>query len=132
MIKRRGLVGWILLSFITLGIYNLYWIYQLARDINRICQDDGRHTAGLLRYFFLGFITLGIYDLVWFYKLGDRLQDYAPKYGLSFKEGGSIVLLWYLMGAVIVVGPFVAVYIIIKNTNALAEAYNKTLDAEIE
>jgi hypothetical protein len=127
MIKKRGLGGLILLSIITLGIYTLYWIHQLAKDVNAICEGDGKKTGGLLKYLLLGIITFGIYDLVWLYMLGDRLQDNAPKYGLTFKESGTAVLLWYIFGAFIIVGPFIALYIIIKNTNALADEYNKKL-----
>jgi hypothetical protein len=125
MIKKRNLFFLILLSLITFGIYSLYWIYRLAKDVNAICKEDGKKTGGLLKYLFLGLITLGIYDWVWLFMLGDRLQDNAPRYGLSFKENGGTVLLWALLGAFIVVGPFIALHIIIKNTNALAEEYNK-------
>ena len=125
MIKRRGLAGFILLSVITLGIYSLYWIHKLGKDVNTICEGDGKKTGGLLKYLLLGIITFGIYDLVWLYMLGYRLQDNAPRYGLSFKESGGAVLLWYILGAFIIVGPFIALYIIIKNTNALADEYNK-------
>ena len=128
MIKKRGLVGLIILSIITLGIYGLYWIYKLAKDVNKICDGDGKKTGGLLKYILLGIITFGIYDFVWVYMLGDRLQDNAPKYGLNVKESGGIILLWLLLGSFIIVGPFIALYIIIKNTNALAAEYNKKLE----
>jgi hypothetical protein len=72
-------------------------------------------------------ITFGIYNLAWLYMLGDRLQDNAPKYNLSFKESGGTVLLWYILGSFIIIGPFIALHIIIKNTNALADEYNKKI-----
>jgi heme/copper-type cytochrome/quinol oxidase subunit 2 len=118
-------VLYILFSIITFGIYNLYWIYKLAKDVNVICKEDGKKTGGLLMYLFVGLITLGIYVWIWFFMLGDRLQDNAPRYGLNFKESGGTVLLWALLGSFIIVGPFIALHIIIKNTNALAEEYNK-------
>ncbi len=125
MIKKRGLARLVLLSIITLGIYSLYWIYKLAKDVNAICDGDGKKTGGLAKYFFLGIITLGIYDFIWLFMLGDRLQDNAPRYNLNFKESGGTILLWYILGSFIIVGPFIAMHIIIKNTNALAEEYNK-------
>ena len=127
MIKKRGLVGLIIFSIITFGIYGLYWIHKLAKDVNAICEGDGKKTGGLLKYILLGFITFGIYDMVWVYMLGDRLQDNAPKYSLSFKESGGAILLWLLLGSFIIVGPFIALYIIIKNTNALADEYNRKI-----
>jgi protein-S-isoprenylcysteine O-methyltransferase Ste14 len=119
------MLGLILLSIITFGIYGLYWIHKLAKDVNLICEGDGKKTGSLLKCLLLGIITFGIYDFVWLYLLGDRLQDNAQRYGLTFKESGCAVLLWCILGALIIVGPFIATYIIIKNTNGLAEEYNK-------
>jgi hypothetical protein len=64
--------------------------------------------------------------LVWLYAVGDRLQDNAKRYDLAFKEGGGMVLLWFLLGSLVIIGPFIALHIIFKNTNALANEYNKT------
>jgi hypothetical protein len=116
---------------ITFGIYGLWRIYVLARDINLMCAGDGKKTWGLIAYFFLGIITFGIYDLIWLYMVGDRLCDNAKRYNLTFREGGGTVLLWFLLGSFIVVGPLVAMYIIFKNTNALADEYNKNPDAVV-
>ena len=125
MISKRGLASLILLSIVTLGIYGFYWIWKLAKDVNLICAGDGKTTAGLLKYLLLGLITFGIYNLIWIYMLGDRLQDNGPKYNLTIKESGGTILLWYILGSFIIVGPFIALHIIIKNTNALADEYNK-------
>ncbi|MDR0623461.1 MAG: DUF4234 domain-containing protein [Treponema sp.] len=125
MIKNRSMVVYIILSIITLGIYSLYWIHKLAKDMNTICDGDGKKTGGLLKCFFLGLITFGIYNWVWLFMLGDRLQDNASRYGLTFKESGTAVLLWALLGSVIIVGPFISLHIVIKNINSLAGEYNK-------
>jgi hypothetical protein len=61
--------------------------------------------------------------------VGDRLQDNAKHYNLTFKEDGGTVLLWFLLGSLIIVGPFIAMHIIFKNTNTLADEYNKTHEA---
>jgi hypothetical protein len=97
--------------------------------MNLMCSGDGKKTWGVLAYLFFGLITFGIYDLVWLYMVGDRLYDNARRYNLTFKEGGGAVLLWFLLGGFIIVGPFVAMHIIFKNTNALADEYNKTREA---
>jgi hypothetical protein len=124
MIKKRSYVLTIIFLVITLGIYGLYWIYKLAKDVNAMCEGDGKKTRGLLLFFIFSLITFGIYSCVWYFMLGDRLQDNAGRYGLSFKEGGAAILLWALLGSFIVVGPFISLYIITKNVNALAVAYN--------
>ncbi|MDR2618880.1 MAG: DUF4234 domain-containing protein [Treponema sp.] len=127
MIKKRNYIAVILLTIITFGIYGLYFIHKLAKDMNTLCKGDGQKTRGLLFCFFIGLITLGIYNLVWLFMVGDRMQDNAPRYGLSFKESGGTILLWYILGSFIIVGPFIALHIVIKNINALAESYNRVV-----
>ena len=105
----RSLAMYILLGVCTCGIYVFYFIYSLARDLNQMCEGDGEKTPGLAAYIGLCIITCGIYGLWWMYKIGNRLQANAPRYGLCF------------------IGPFIAMNILIKNTNALAGAYNNRL-----
>lgn len=122
---NRSLIAYILLSIITCGIYSYYFIYSIARDVNTMCREDGEKTGGLLAFILLSFVTCGFYGLYWEYKLGNRLAANAPRYGLTFQENGTSVLLWYLVGSLLCgIGPWVAMHILIKNTNALAAAYN--------
>lgn len=121
----RSLIAYILLTFITCGIYGWYFIYALARDVNAVCAGDGKSTAGLIKLILLNMITCGFYGIYWYYSLGNRLAENAPRYGLNFQENGTTVLLWYLVGLLACgIGPFVAMHIIIKNANALCGAYN--------
>lgn len=97
----------------------------MAQDVNTMCADDNENTAGLMKFILLSIITCGIYSYIWYYKLGNRLASNAPRYGLSFQENGTTVLLCLLLGTLICgIGPFVAMHILIKNTNAMAVAYN--------
>lgn len=126
----RGVIGWLLLSIVTCGIYSYYFLYCLARDINVMCQDDGDFTPGLAAFILLSFVTCGFYGLYWYYKIGNRLQANAPRYGLMFQENGTTVLMWQIVGALLCgLGPIFAMNIIIKNTNAMATAYNARLGA---
>lgn len=121
----RSLAKYIIFSIITCGIYSLVFLYGLAKDVNVICDGDGEETAGLLKLILLSIITCGIYGWYWYYKLGNRLANNAGRYGQQFVENGTTVLLWMLFGSFLCgIGPFIAMNILIKNTNALAAAYN--------
>ncbi len=123
--SNRSLAKFILFTILTCGIYALVFLYGLVRDVNVLCDGDGKKTAGLIKLYLLGIITCGIYIFVWYYSLGNRLAENAPRYGLHFTENGTSVLLWQLFGTALCgIGPFVAMNILIKNTNALANAYN--------
>lgn len=123
----RTIVAYILLSIITCGFYAYYYLYSLAKDINIACDGDGETTSGLLVFMALSFITCGIYAYYWHYKLGNRLYSNASRYGLSFQENGTTILMWDLFGIVLCgVGPFVAMHILMKNSNAICAAYNRS------
>lgn len=124
----RSLLVYIILSFITCGIYGFYFIYTIARDMNIMCSGDGDSTPGLGAYIALSIVTCGIYNLWWVYKIGNRLAFNGPRYGLQFQENGTTVLMWYIIGIILCgLGPWIGMYIIIKNTNAMAAAYNNCI-----
>ena len=122
----RGLASYIILSIITCGIYSYYFIYKMAHDVNIACEGDGENTSGLVAFILLSLITCGIYAWFWYYNLGNRLAANGPRYGLSIQENGTTVLLWQIFGAFICgIGPFVAMHILIKNSNKICNAYNR-------
>lgn len=122
----RSIVMYIILTIITLGIYGYYFIYKLAQDVNEMCKDDGQKTGGLVAFILLSFVTCGLYAYYWYYQVANRLQANAPKYGITVTESGSTILLWCLIGLLVCgIGPLVAMHLIIKNTNAMAAAYNR-------
>lgn len=91
-----------------------------------MCKDDGQKTGGLLAFILLSYITCGLYAYYWYYQLGNRLQANASRYGITITENGTTILLWCLVGLLVCgIGPFVAMHLIIKNTNAMAVAYNQ-------
>lgn len=121
----RSLVTYIIFNILTCGIYGYYFLYAMARDVNIMCEGDGEQTSGLVVFILLSFVTCGFYALYWYYKLANRLANNAPKYGMNFQENGTTILMWYLVGLLLCgIGPYVAMHILIKNTNALAAAYN--------
>lgn len=122
----RGLLVYIILSLITCGIYSYYFLYKMAYDVNIACEGDGESTAGLLQFVVLSFVTCGIYAWIWYYKLGNRLAQNANRYGMNFQENGTTVLMWQIFGSMLCgIGPFMAMHILIKNTNKICDAYNK-------
>lgn len=125
---NRGLVSYILLTLITCGIYSYYFIYKMAKDINVACDGDGETTQGLVAFIILSTITCGIYAWVWYYKLGNRLAANAPRYNLTFQENGTTIIMWLLFGSLLCgIGQFVAMHILIKNSNQICAAYNSNM-----
>ncbi|MBQ8288189.1 MAG: DUF4234 domain-containing protein [Clostridia bacterium] len=120
-----SLVAYILLSFITCGIYGWYYIHMMARDTNQICAEDGDKVGGLAAYILLNLVTCGFYSVYWMYKIQNRLYIAGPKYGMPVAETGTTVLVWYLVGFLICgIGSFIAVHYVLKSLNRVGSAYN--------
>ena len=130
--EDRALWKYIVFGILTCGIYNYYFIYKMAMDVNEMCADDGKKTSGLIPFILLSFLTCGIYAYYWYYSLGNRLQDNAPRYGLNFQENGTTVLLWCIFGLLLCgFGALVGIHILIKNTNEMAKAYNRLQNGQL-
>lgn len=123
---NRSLLTYILLNIITCNIYSWFFIYSLARDVNTACYGDGQETSGLMKYILLNIITCGFYSYYWNYCIANRLQENASRYGMNFSENGTTVLMWDIFGILICgLGPYIAMHILINNTNRICDAYNR-------
>ena len=168
----RSLLIFLLLNFITCGIYTFFFIHSIANDVNEACRNDSEKTPGAGIFILLWFIGIilgsfiglfnqvdvqrtiyeaqggnvayivstysrsaipalivsiitGIYPLYWRYKLGNKLQRNGERYGLFIPENGSSVLIWDLIGIICCCFcSWYALYIVIKNSNAVCMAYN--------
>lgn len=64
-IKKRNIALFIFLGFITCGIYWIVVFCKISKDINRICEGDGRDTMFLfvdlvVRHCNAGYLSLGV------------------------------------------------------------------------
>jgi len=122
----RNIALYILLCIVTCGIYGYYLMYTIAKDMNDICAGDGQETEGIAMTILLSVVTCGVYGIYWWYKVANRLQFNAPRYGLSFQENGTTYLVWAVLGMLACgVCQYIGLHIVLKNLNALCDAYNR-------
>ncbi len=122
-IKERSALLYFVLSFFTFGIYHIVFMTKLSKDVNILCEGDGKKTMKYVFVWLLNFVTLGIFGLIWKFRLANRLQANAPRYSLKFSEGGALVLVYNLLLPLI--GLVISQIVLIKNFNNLAKAYNE-------
>lgn len=122
----RGLVKFILLSLVTLGIYSIVYYSCISSDINIIASRyDGKKAMHFcLMSFILTPITLGIYTLVWYHQLSNRIGAELKRRGIDFDFGAKDFWLWNILGSLIFVGPFIYVHKLCKAMNLLSEDFN--------
>lgn len=120
----RSLLKVILLSIITFGIYGIYFWYKFSVDMNIVCNGDGKHTRGILARIIFSMLTFGIYEFVWMYGVGERIYVNCQKKHIVNNTNGTSVLLWYILGSFIIVGPFVAMHQMIQGLNDISNVFN--------
>ncbi|MBQ8380448.1 MAG: F0F1 ATP synthase subunit A, partial [Clostridia bacterium] len=77
-INKRKIGVCILLSIITLGIYQIYWEYLLVKNTRAIKKDESSCTGEMLCLIFVPF-----YSLFWWFTRGKIVKDEFAKYGHS-------------------------------------------------
>ncbi len=122
----RSLFWYIILNMITLGVYNLYFIYSVSKDINMACYDDDRYTDGVVLYIILCFITFGLYSFVWGCLASNRIKNNFYKYsGAVCRIDAKNYIFWNTFGILLLgLGPIIAKYKFINAINDLNFAYN--------
>ncbi len=123
---NRGLAKVILLTIVTLGIYSIVFFSSISDDINAIAgRYDGKKTMHYCLLFFLvGPITLGIGSIVWFHRMSARVGAELTRRGIQYGFGAGTYWGWNVLGALIVVGPFVYLHKLCRAMNQLAADYN--------
>jgi hypothetical protein len=127
---NRGLLKYLIFSFLTLGIYGLYIIHAAAKETDETCKEDGKNTKGLLLYIVFSILTLGIYGLVWSYNIVERWAKFLRNRNQTPRlNGGGMYLIWLILGSFIGIGPLIAQYLFLHTWNDVNEIHNKELAA---
>lgn len=94
---RRNIFRCIFLTFITFGLYGLYWKCCITASLEAIADTDIKGPDGALMIF-LTVITLGLYNCFWYLqqerrmtKITGKAKLYASRYFLFSLMGLSVV-----------------------------------------
>ena len=108
-IKQRSFITLFILGILTLGIYPIVFWHKLSKEVNVLCEGDGKKTMKYVFVWLLNIVTL---------------KENASRYGLKFSESGALVVVlctvFFPIG-----GLFIAHCIMIKNFNAMGAAFNE-------
>ena len=106
---NRGLAKYILLGIITLGIYPIVVMSSISSDINIIAgRYDGKRTMHYCLY----------------HNLSSRIGNELRRRNISYQFGAGSYWGWSILGSLIVVGPFIYIYKLLKAMNLLSSHYN--------
>ena len=88
--EKRNPVTVLLLSIVTCGIYSLYMIYTISKEVQTF-RGDSSIDPGL--ELVLCIITCGFYEIYWYYKYGKLVYDMELNVGVNGASDMSLVLL---------------------------------------
>ncbi len=123
---NRKLWKYILLDFVTFGIYSIVFFSNISTSINTAASRyDGRKTMHFcLVLFVFSWLTLGIVPLIWFSRMSRRIGNELQRRGIQYGFGASTFWLWDILGSLIVCGPFIYIHKLAKAMNLVCENYN--------
>ncbi len=98
--KNRNIAVCIILSFVTCGIYCIYWLYVLNEEINTIHGTPDDTSGGAVIAFYL--LTCGFYGWYWYYKMGNKIDDIKIKTGAQPSTSAIMFLILGICGLGIV------------------------------
>ena len=113
-IQKRNIVLYIILTFVTCGLFGIYWFCTLNDDTNKVSghPEAMNGVVALL----LSIVTCGIFTLIWMYQMGTRIDEAKTKRGMPSGNAGPMYLILTLAGC-----GFVAEVILQSELNKLAE-----------
>lgn len=95
-IDERNIVMSIILTFITCGIYGIYWYYSMTNDANIVNEETDSTSGGLTILYTI--ITCGLYRAYWGYKVGKQLYNAGLNNGKNISDNSILYLILTLFG----------------------------------
>lgn len=122
---KRGLCKMIFLGILTLGIYPLVIWCRIVTELNIVASRyDGERTMSYLGSALLGPITLFVYPLIWIHDFCRRIGAELKRRCIAYDFSAASFWLWNVLGCLILVGPFIFTYKLMKAMNLLNADYN--------
>ena len=98
-ITKRDIALCVILSFLTCGLYGLYWFVIMTDETNSLSDEQSTSGAAALIFTLL---TCGLYSIYWNYKMGQKLYVAGKMYGLDIADNSVLYLILSIFGLGIV------------------------------
>lgn len=95
-IPSRNIALYVILVFLTCGLFGLVWFCMLNDDTNRVSGHP--EAIGGVGALLLGIVTCGIYTLFWAYAMGERIDEAKAARGLPAGSSGALYLVLEILG----------------------------------
>ena len=97
--EKRDIVMPIVLTFLTCGIYGIYWHFKMMSEV---AADLGRTDINPVMEIVLIFVTCGIYAIYLAYKYPKLVTEMQARRGMPINDISTVSILLALFGLIIV------------------------------
>ena len=94
-IANRNIVVALVLTFVTCGIYGIFWFISMTDESNSL--SDEKYTSGGMAFLYT-IITCGIYFFYWNYKMGQKMANIGKRYNKQIADNSILYLVLSLFG----------------------------------
>lgn len=98
-IPSRSVMSALVFSFLTCGIYSIYWFVKLTEEANAV-SGETKPSGGTA--FLLSLITCGIYTYFWMYKQGGKIYQGGVNKNVPIENRGVLYIILTVFGLGIV------------------------------
>lgn len=99
MISKKEIVTSIILTFVTCGIYGIFWFISITDDA-RVVSGDERLSGG--KCFLFTLITCGIYGYYWAYLMGKAMMQAKANHNMPADDNAMLYVILQIFGLGIV------------------------------
>ncbi len=103
-VTERSIATAIILSIVTCGIYEYYWLYCIVKDANELSREqnqfEGLTDPGMV--ILLSLVTCGIYLIYYMYKVSKQLSNLRFANGYKVEDNSIICLVLSIFGLAMV------------------------------
>lgn len=103
--KDREFWIYMLLNLITFGIYSIFFMWSVVKDLNMVCyhadREQEENSPNYILVLLFSILTFGLYGFYWMYKLANRMKRAGDYYGVRIDEDGKTYLLYILVSNVV-------------------------------
>lgn len=93
-IEERNVVVYLLLSIITCGLFGIYWLVVVLKDIATTSGEDINPWLVIL----LTIITCGIYGIYFNYQMGKYMAKAGENYNVKIEDNSILYLVLSIFG----------------------------------
>ncbi|MBQ2378673.1 MAG: DUF4234 domain-containing protein [Clostridia bacterium] len=122
---NRSMWKLMLLSFLTCGIYGVIFFIPFSFDLEKISPYSISRQMNYIWAHLLSLFTFALVIDIWHYQTAKRVEEALEYRGIDYRFGTRTFWGWFVLGSLILIGPFVYFHKLCKAMNLLCKHYNE-------